>query len=98
LVKRGLAWKATAWPPTTRYLTRCAAKHANNALKSLGGLLAVLSLDPLTAQVFDDGHPLVGGELGPELAVGLLLLVEAGDLSHPDRHQLILPQASQSPC
>jgi hypothetical protein len=68
LVKRGLAWYATAYPPITTALTFRAVKHANSSSKSFNGLSA--HSQPLQAQRLDGLDALVWRQAGPELPIG----------------------------
>jgi len=92
-VKRGLAWKATAWAPTTRYLTPFPFKHANHSSKSFVG--QSFHLEPGAPQVVDRGYALVRGELSPEFVVGCRLVSVRIQLAQPGAgHQAMLSRCA----
>lgn len=78
-VARGRAWNPTAYPPTTRYLTRFAFKHAMNSAKS-GNIKLSLQSKTVEHALADDFDALVSRHAAPR--VEGLVLVEA---RHRDR-------------
>ena len=66
-------------------LTACVLKHPNSSSKSFVAIS--LALAPVAAQLFNRDDTLVRGELCPERAVGVPLLLEGVALSNPDFHR-----------
>jgi hypothetical protein len=68
-VKRGSAWKATAWAPTTMYLAPASFNAANRSLKSRFTIGAAPPGDPLDDHIPHHLHTLRGRDGSPELPV-----------------------------
>ena len=57
-VKRGCPWKATAWPPTSKYSTSC---EFNNPMNSRKSVCSFAKTTPVTLNQFEqDVEPLLG--------------------------------------
>jgi len=84
-VKRGWAWKATAYPPTSRSPASAAFKAANRSLKS--GLTGTLSppFVRLERHVPDERQALGGRNASPELAIeGPVVAVKGHDTARTE--------------
>src|ERR1700681_2591449 len=92
-VNRGLAWKATAKPPTMRALTFRALKNANSSSKSFDTFTG--DFPGLVPKLFEGRDPLVSGHLRPELSVRLGFLLEGGTFAQPKVHPETLPCSLQ---